>query len=144
MGVEAWYYLVPYRENIQEALDSLREREFRAGRHFPAMMDLTVSLQDAPPGPGAQHASIVAAREEAAEDGTKSILDFREFYGNIDPNLLAAIALRESDFRNIPQYRKGHGRGVFQIDLRAHPDVTAVQAFNIGYAANYAAGFIGV
>jgi hypothetical protein len=32
MGVEAWYYLVPYRENIQEALDSLREREFRAGR----------------------------------------------------------------------------------------------------------------
>jgi hypothetical protein len=63
---------------------------------------------------------------------------------SIDPNLLAAIALRESDFRNIPQYRKGKGRGVFQIDLRARPDVTAAQAFNIGYAANYAAGFIGV
>jgi hypothetical protein len=76
MGVEAWYYLVPYRENIQEALDSLREREFRAGRYFPAMLDLTFSLQDPPRGPGAQHASIAAAREEAAEDGTKSILDF--------------------------------------------------------------------
>src|SRR5215469_1182588 len=76
MGVHAWYYLVAYRENIQEALECLREREFRAGRYFPAMLELTFSLEDPPPGPGSQHASIAAAREEAAEDGTKSILDF--------------------------------------------------------------------
>jgi phage-related minor tail protein len=31
---------------------------------------------------------------------------------------------------------------VFQIDLGAHPNITAVQAFNIPFAANYAAGLL--
>ena len=34
------------------------------------------------------------------------------------------------------------GAGVFQIDLGANPNVTAAQAFNIPFAANYAAGML--
>lgn len=36
----------------------------------------------------------------------------------------------------------GSGAGVFQIDLSAHPDVTPAEAFNIPWAANYAAGLL--
>jgi hypothetical protein len=60
----------------------------------------------------------------------------------IDPALLAAIGVRESGFQNIWQSGGGMGAGVFQIDLGAHPNVTAAQAFNIPFAANYAAGIL--
>lgn len=59
----------------------------------------------------------------------------------IDPALLGAIALRETDFRNIDQ-PNGLGRGVFQIDLGAHPNVTAAQAHDLTFAANYAANLL--
>jgi hypothetical protein len=68
-GRQAWYSQVPYRENIQEPLDSLRERKFRAGRYFPALPDLTFSLRGPPPGLGAPHTSIAAARAVAAVAG---------------------------------------------------------------------------
>jgi len=60
MGAEAWDYFVPYEENVQSALDSLKQREFRAGRfryseHNPATID--------------------EARDIADADGTGSILD---------------------------------------------------------------------
>jgi len=57
----------------------------------------------------------------------------------IDPNLLAAIAIRESGFRNIPQTGGGLGRGIFQIDIGQNPSVTEAQAYNISYAANFSA-----
>lgn len=60
----------------------------------------------------------------------------------IDPALLGAIALRETNFRNIPQTGGGQGRGVFQIDLGAHPNVTEAQAYDIPWAANYAANIL--
>jgi soluble lytic murein transglycosylase-like protein len=59
----------------------------------------------------------------------------------IDPALLAAIGVRESGFQNVWQ-SGGMGAEVFQIDLGAHPNVTAAQAFNIPFAANYAAGIL--
>jgi hypothetical protein len=61
MGAQAWEYFVPYEDDIQAALDRLREREFRAGRyrHYgdeqPATIEEAVELADA--------------------DGTASILD---------------------------------------------------------------------
>lgn len=58
---------------------------------------------------------------------------------NIDPALLGAIALRETNFQNIDQIGGGQGRGVFQIDLGAHPNVTEAQANDVTWAANYAA-----
>ena len=60
----------------------------------------------------------------------------------IDPALLGAVGLRESNFRNIDQTGGGLGRGYFQIDLGAHPNVTAAQANDITFAANYAASLL--
>ena len=37
MGGEPYWYFVPYQSNIQAALDSLRAREFKAGRYNPVM-----------------------------------------------------------------------------------------------------------
>jgi hypothetical protein len=31
MGGHAYWYLVPYESNVQDALDRLRDREFKAG-----------------------------------------------------------------------------------------------------------------
>jgi hypothetical protein len=81
MGTQAWFYVIPYEKNLQGALDKLREREFRAGRYFPASWELKFSLDECPTPhvPTSEsmpaHASIETAREAAAEDGTKSILD---------------------------------------------------------------------
>lgn len=58
---------------------------------------------------------------------------------DVDPALLAAIGLRETDFQNENQVGGGGGRGVFQIDITKHPDVTAAQAADIEFAADYAA-----
>jgi hypothetical protein len=60
MGAEPWDYFVPYENDIQAALDRLREREFRAGRfrgseEEPATIEEAVEMMDA--------------------DGTGSILD---------------------------------------------------------------------
>ena len=60
MGAEAWSYFVPYDEDVQRALDQLKEREFRAGRFN---------------GNHAHPATIEEAREAGDADGTRSILD---------------------------------------------------------------------
>jgi hypothetical protein len=56
----------------------------------------------------------------------------------VDPALLSAIAVRETGARNINQ-PDGMGRGIFQIDLGAHPNVTEAQALDPAWSANYAA-----
>jgi RHS repeat-associated protein len=53
----------------------------------------------------------------------------------ISANILAAIGVRESGFLNIRQ-KDGLGRGIFQIDLGQHPNVTDAQAMNPSFAAN--------
>jgi RHS repeat-associated protein len=62
-------------------------------------------------------------------------------YG-IDPALLAAIGVRETGVQNIAQIGGGQGAGVFQIDLGQNPNVTSSQAFNIPFAANFAANML--
>ncbi len=72
MGGVPWMYFVAHEPDVQGALDGLKEREFRAGRYYPVME----MLDPAEPAPsGAGHASIEAAREAAADNGTRSILD---------------------------------------------------------------------
>jgi len=61
---------------------------------------------------------------------------------NIDPALLAAIGVRETGFRDINQIGGGDGRGVFQIDIGKHPDVSEAQANDLNFAANYAANLL--
>jgi hypothetical protein len=57
---------------------------------------------------------------------------------NIPWEMLAAIGIRESGFRNVAQ-TNGEGRGIFQIDLGAHPNVTEAQAMDPPFAVQYAA-----
>jgi len=59
----------------------------------------------------------------------------------VDPALLGAIGLRETGFRNINQ-PNGQGVGLFQIDLGQNPSVTAGQASNVAFAANWAAAYL--
>lgn len=66
MGAEPWGYFVPYRQDIQAALDELREQEFRAGRYWSPR-----GYEPGLPEPK----TIEEAMEQAAEEGTKSILD---------------------------------------------------------------------
>lgn len=81
MGADPYFYVVDYDEDVEAALERLREREFKAGRYRPAV-DWPQDYLGGPepkPAPGAQHDSIDAVFEEAAEeghpDGTASILD---------------------------------------------------------------------
>ena len=76
MGGHAYWYFVPYKKSVQAALDDLRTREFKAGRYNPVMR----FIEFAEPGfsrqkPGAKHRTIEEAIQDAAEDGTRSILD---------------------------------------------------------------------
>jgi hypothetical protein len=74
MGGHPWWYLVPYDKDVQKSLDSLRQREFKAGRYNPAE-DFPKFPVDLAHAPGCQHDSIDDAREDSDADGTRSILD---------------------------------------------------------------------
>jgi hypothetical protein len=76
MGGHPYWYFVPYENDAQHALDTLRAREFKAGRYNPVIP----FLEFGDPGffqqqPGAKHRSIDDAMQASAEDGTRSILD---------------------------------------------------------------------
>jgi hypothetical protein len=76
MGGHPYWYFVPYESDAQKALDSLRDREFKAGRYNPVIRFLEFGAPDfLEQQPGAKHRSIAAAMDAAAEDGTRSILD---------------------------------------------------------------------
>jgi hypothetical protein len=75
MGAHPYYYFVPYQDDIADALESLRRREFLAGRYNPAMPFPPFPVDPSAPAPGAQHASIQDAFADADADGTRSILD---------------------------------------------------------------------
>jgi len=63
----------------------------------------------------------------------------------IDWTLLAAIGMMETGFQNNWQKDSqgrdmiGHGAGVFQVDLSKNPQVSETDAFNIAWAADWAA-----
>lgn len=75
MGGHAWFYFVDYEPDVNAALQKLREREFRAGRYNPVTWFPEFPVGPDSPAPGARHASIEEALEEADADGTRSILD---------------------------------------------------------------------
>jgi soluble lytic murein transglycosylase-like protein len=69
---------------------------------------------------------------------------------DIPPELLGAIGIRESNFTANAVQQDGHGRGAFQIDCcgdignkpPAHPGVSQQQAFDVNFAANFAADLL--
>jgi hypothetical protein len=60
MGAESWDYFVPYEEDIQAALEKLRQREFLAGHYR---------------GSDANPATLEEVFENMGAGGTASILD---------------------------------------------------------------------
>ena len=74
MGGHPWWYMVPYENDVAKSLETLRQREFKAGRYNPAE-DFPRFPVDVNHAPGCQHSSIEDAREDSDADGTRSILD---------------------------------------------------------------------
>ncbi|MCU1285647.1 MAG: hypothetical protein JWO13_1997 [Acidobacteriales bacterium] len=56
--------------------------------------------------------------------------------------ILAAIGVRETNFSNISEVGGGLGRGVFQIDLGAHPSIHEIKAFDINFATTFAGNLL--
>jgi hypothetical protein len=89
------------------------------------------------------HADMASLRRAYAN--VEAIEDAADEEG-IDPNVLAAIGIRETGFR--PIYENGappgtQGTGVFQIDMRYHSNnISLADALNVPSAARYAAGLL--
>jgi hypothetical protein len=76
MGGHAYWYFVPYQEDLQQALDELRAREFAAGRYNPVIRYIKFTEPEfSRQKPGAKHKTIAAALAASQEEGTRSILD---------------------------------------------------------------------
>jgi hypothetical protein len=77
MGAEPYWYFEKFDGDVDAALQALRQREFKAGRYNPVIAFTSELFPIGPnsPSPGAQHASIEEAMEDADADGTRSILD---------------------------------------------------------------------
>lgn len=103
MGSSPYYYFSRYREDIDIALQDLRQREFEAGRYDPAMYmhdpNLFMSNFQFPPdvssiAPGAKHSSIEEAIKAGDASGTGSILDIQRI-SNL-PDFLASSPLPDA------------------------------------------------
>src|SRR5947209_1180853 len=79
MGAEPWSYFVPFREDIQGALEALRQHEFAAGRYHRPDSD------EEPKSPE-------EALEMADADGTRSILDMQRVSETPDYFAVAPLA----------------------------------------------------
>lgn len=91
MGAHPYFYFVAHQDDVDAALQELRQREFEAGRYNPVLPFLDFPIGPATPAPGPKHDSIEEAREAADADGTRSILDI-ETIGE-DPNFGTAVPL---------------------------------------------------
>jgi hypothetical protein len=94
MGAVPYFYFVKYQEDVQAALDALRQREFEAGRYNPVLPFPAFSSNPNEAPPGAQHASIEEAMEDADADGTRSILDLDHI--SDEPDFCAACRLPDA------------------------------------------------
>ena len=90
MGGEAYFYAVPYDPDIERALQSLRKREFEAGRYNPVVPFLELDAASTP-SPGKKHTSIQEALDESEADGTRSILDIERVAAR--PGLGVAVSM---------------------------------------------------
>lgn len=99
MGAEPYFYFVPYNADVNAALQTLREREFRAGRYNPVMPFPPFPVGPNSPAPGAEHDSIEEALEESDADGTRSILDLDHIAD--EPDFGAVTLLPEESLEDL-------------------------------------------
>jgi len=95
MGAHPYYYFVEFQPDIEAALQDLRQHEFEAGRYNPAQPFPRFPIRPDSPAPGAKHEFIYEAIEDAAEEGTRSILDIETV--SDWPELGVASPLSEDD-----------------------------------------------
>ncbi len=91
MGAHPYWYVVKYRPDVDAALQELREREFQAGRYNPVIPFPDFPIGPHSPAPGAQHANMAEAFEDADADGTRSIIDLERV--SDEPELGTVTAL---------------------------------------------------
>ena len=149
-GMGVYYYRARYYNPSIGQFISEDPKRFAAGQNFLAYVGNNPVNANDPTGlcPNAnicQAALNVAGANGSAVTRANSNWDTIQSAATangIDPNLLAAIGVRETGFQNIAQIGGGKGAGVFQIDLGKNPGVTSAQAYNIAYAANFAANML--
>jgi RHS repeat-associated protein len=106
----------------------------------PASPPTTASLS-----PDCKHALAVAGQNASAITralADESILQAAVQGTDIPWTMLAAIGVRETGFQNIAETGGGSGRGVFQIDIGKNPSVTQAQAYDVTFAADWAANLL--
>ena len=112
MGASAWGYFTPYKENVQEALEELRQKEFQEGRYYRPGANLPDTFEEwikqlNLPAEKAQHyregfnnlkssskikpSSIEELFELNKESGTHSILDIFEIGTSTDEDQSGTI-----------------------------------------------------
>jgi hypothetical protein len=108
VGANPYFYFTPFEDDINAALQKLRQREFAAGRYDPAMQTANPPSymfmfrfppNETSPHPGAQHASIEEAIDAGAESGTGSILDIYEVAS--EANYGIACPLTEAELTSL-------------------------------------------
>ncbi len=126
MGAEPWDYFVPYEEDVQAALEKLRQREFQAGRYRnysetkPATISEAVENADA-----SGMASILDMERVAQEAGYSTIVPLSDAelircFGTTEPtrqmiedNLADAADEDDDLYENV-----GRGQGIYVISYK--------------------------
>lgn len=83
MGANPYCYFTPFSQDIQAALDQLRQTEFFAGRYEPCFLEKTgeylfehkLAPRDTFPSPGSCHEAIEEIYDDFDAGGSNSILD---------------------------------------------------------------------
>lgn len=116
----------------------------------PPRIDLGPAPQ--PPPPSVPNACLNALRAAGITGASVSkvlaqataqwgLLTAAGNYQGVDPGILAAVAIRESGFRNIPQQSgAGHGHGEFQLDENTWGSPIPGWAYTPQFAAVAAGG----
>jgi len=97
MGAHNYWYTVPYQPDIDAALQTLRDREFQAGRYNPVTPFPKFPITPSSPAPGRGHESIEAALAASDADGTRSILDIASIAD--EPDFFVATPVSEETLR---------------------------------------------
>jgi hypothetical protein len=90
MGGSPYWYFVAYEKDVNNALQTLREREFEAGRYHPVLRFPAFPVTESSPRPGAQHRSIKAAWDvleslyATAKPTRQMVEQNMEFFNDID------------------------------------------------------------
>jgi hypothetical protein len=91
MGAHPYWYTVKHRPDVAGALQELREREFRAGRYNPVIPFPDFPIGPHSAAPGARHATMAEAIEDADADGTRSIIDLDRVADEPDHGAVTAL-----------------------------------------------------